>query len=110
MQVPNTSAPARRVAIPSASSFMLSDMPSDDAEGDFDWAIQALRAGTDASFALILAHGPIQGTRRLLALGGLAVARAAVLLDGIADRLPEATMRPLTVEESWIDPGDQDFA
>ncbi|WP_019831038.1 helix-turn-helix transcriptional regulator [Sphingomonas sp. PR090111-T3T-6A] len=112
MQVPNMSAPARRMLMPSARPFRPSEAPSGETEmdGDFDWAIQALRSGSGASFALILAQGPGHDMRRLLALDGLPVARAATLLDGIADRLSAPSTRPPSFEESWFDPGDQDIA
>lgn len=112
MQVPNISAPARRMAIPPARPFRLPEAPSAETgtDDDFDWAIQALRSGSGAGFALILARGAGHDTQRLLALDGLPVARAAALLDDIADRLPTPSARPQSVEESWLDPGVPDIA
>jgi len=110
MQVPNMSAPARRVTTPATGAPLPTDVPAGEADADFDWAIEALKAESGASFALILARDPGHGTLRFLALNGLPAARAAALLDGIADRLTGPGIRPSTPDDNWLDPGDREIA
>jgi DNA-binding CsgD family transcriptional regulator len=89
---------------------MLDEPVSGEAHADFDWAIEAVRAGCGASCALILARHPADDTLRLLALSGLSAPRAAELLDSIAERLAGPAERPRAVEENWLDPGDLEIA